>query len=92
MATCEKPDAMGVSRVVEIDTIGGPKFGLQLQLSTVAKYDETFDHREDVSSSAQPRSVTTPGYVAATHHRRSMYMYVPAQGRGTQTHTHKRGL
>jgi peptidoglycan/xylan/chitin deacetylase (PgdA/CDA1 family) len=26
---CEKPGAMGVSRVVEIDTTGGPKFGLQ---------------------------------------------------------------
>ena len=28
-APCEKPDAMGVARVVEIDTTGGPKFGLQ---------------------------------------------------------------
>src|SRR6516162_8941023 len=57
------------------------------QLSTVAKYDETFDlfdHQENVSSSVQPGSATAPGYVAATHHRRSMYMYVPAQGRGTQ--------
>jgi peptidoglycan/xylan/chitin deacetylase (PgdA/CDA1 family) len=61
------------------------------QLSTVAKYDESFDHREDVSSSAQPRSTTARGYVAATHHTRSMYMYVPTQGRGTQTHT-PRGL
>jgi peptidoglycan/xylan/chitin deacetylase (PgdA/CDA1 family) len=29
IATCEKHDAMGVSRVVEIDTTGGPEFGLQ---------------------------------------------------------------
>ncbi len=28
-APCEKPDAMGVARVVEIDTTGGPLFGLQ---------------------------------------------------------------
>jgi len=60
------------------------------QLSTVPKYDEMFDHRENASSSAQPGSVTAPGYVAATHHRRSMYMYMPAQDRGT--HTHKRML
>jgi len=61
------------------------------QLSTVAKYDETFDHRESVSSGAQPGSASAPGYVTATHHRRSMYMYVPAQGR-TQTQTHKGSL
>jgi len=60
------------------------------QLSTVPKYDEMFDHRENASSSAQPGSATAPGYVAATHHRRSMYMYMPAQDRGT--HTHKRML
>jgi peptidoglycan/xylan/chitin deacetylase (PgdA/CDA1 family) len=29
IAPCEKPDTMGVSRVVEIDTTGGPEFGLQ---------------------------------------------------------------
>jgi peptidoglycan/xylan/chitin deacetylase (PgdA/CDA1 family) len=29
LAPCEKPDAMGVARVVEIDTTGGPLFGLQ---------------------------------------------------------------
>ena len=61
------------------------------QLSTVAKYDETFDHRESVSSGAQPGSASASGYVTATHHRRSMYMYVPAQGR-TQTQTHKGSL
>jgi peptidoglycan/xylan/chitin deacetylase (PgdA/CDA1 family) len=60
------------------------------QLSTVPKYDEMFDHRENVSSSAQPGSATSPGYVVAAHHRRSVYMYVPAQGR--TTHTHKRVL
>jgi peptidoglycan/xylan/chitin deacetylase (PgdA/CDA1 family) len=26
---CEKPDALGLSRVVQIDTVGGPQFGLQ---------------------------------------------------------------
>jgi peptidoglycan/xylan/chitin deacetylase (PgdA/CDA1 family) len=57
------------------------------QLSAVAKYDEMFDHRENVPSSAQPGSATAPGNVAATHHRKSMYMYVPAHG--TATHTHK---
>jgi hypothetical protein len=29
LAPCEKPDAVGVARVVEIDTTGGPLFGLQ---------------------------------------------------------------
>jgi peptidoglycan/xylan/chitin deacetylase (PgdA/CDA1 family) len=29
IATCEKSDAIGISRVVEIDTTGGVKFGLQ---------------------------------------------------------------
>jgi hypothetical protein len=29
IAPCEKPDVMGVSRVVEIGTAGGPEFGLQ---------------------------------------------------------------
>ena len=28
-APCEKPDAMGIARIVEIDTTGGPEFGLQ---------------------------------------------------------------
>jgi peptidoglycan/xylan/chitin deacetylase (PgdA/CDA1 family) len=57
------------------------------QLSTVAKYDELFDHRANVSSDAQLGSATAPGYVAAMHHGKSMYMYVPAHG--TATHTHK---
>jgi peptidoglycan/xylan/chitin deacetylase (PgdA/CDA1 family) len=58
------------------------------QLSTIPKYDELFDHRENVSSTAQPGSATAPGYVAAVHHRKSMYMYVPAHG--TATHTRKK--
>jgi peptidoglycan/xylan/chitin deacetylase (PgdA/CDA1 family) len=57
------------------------------QLSTVPKYDEMFDHRENVSSTAQPGSATAPGYIAAMHHRKSMYMYAPA---GTATPTRKR--
>ena len=56
------------------------------QLFTIPKYDEMFDHRENVSS--QPGSATAPGYVAATHHRRNMYMYMPARDR--RTHTHKK--
>jgi peptidoglycan/xylan/chitin deacetylase (PgdA/CDA1 family) len=55
------------------------------QLTTVPKYDEMFNHRENISSSARPGSATAPGHDAATHH--SMYMYVPTQGRGT----HKKG-
>jgi peptidoglycan-N-acetylglucosamine deacetylase len=58
------------------------------QLSTIPKYDALFDHRENVSSTAQPGSATAPGYVAAVHHRKSMYMYVPAHG--TATHTRKK--
>jgi peptidoglycan/xylan/chitin deacetylase (PgdA/CDA1 family) len=47
------------------------------QLTTVAKYDELLDHRKNVSSNAQPVSVS--GHDAGTHH--SIYMYVPPQGR-----------
>ncbi|MFZ2080896.1 MAG: polysaccharide deacetylase family protein [Xanthobacteraceae bacterium] len=56
------------------------------QLTTVPKYDEMFEHRENLSSSAQPASATAPANVAAAHHRGSMYMYVPAQGRSTHAH------
>jgi hypothetical protein len=49
------------------------------QLTTLPKYDEVFNHLENVSSRAQPGSVAAPGHDAGTH--RSMYMYVPAQGR-----------
>jgi peptidoglycan/xylan/chitin deacetylase (PgdA/CDA1 family) len=59
------------------------------QLTTVPKYDEMFEHRENLSSSAQPASATAPANVAAAHHKGSMYMYVPAQGRAT--HAHKKG-
>ena len=58
------------------------------QLTTVPKYDEMFEHRENLSSSAQPASPTAPANVAAAH-RRSMYMYVPAQGHSP--HTQKKG-
>jgi hypothetical protein len=47
------------------------------QLTTLPKYDEMFNHRENVSSSAQPGSAAAPGH--DTHH--SMYMYVPAHSR-----------
>jgi peptidoglycan/xylan/chitin deacetylase (PgdA/CDA1 family) len=55
------------------------------QLSTVPKYDEMFNHRENISSRGQPGSTTAPGYVAAMHHRKSMYLYVPVHG--TTAHT-----
>jgi cytoskeletal protein RodZ len=29
IATCDKPDGMGLSRIVEIDTTGGPGFGFE---------------------------------------------------------------
>jgi peptidoglycan/xylan/chitin deacetylase (PgdA/CDA1 family) len=49
------------------------------QLTTISKYDEMLDHRGNLSSSAEPGSAAAAlGHVAATHHRRSMYMYVPA--------------
>src|SRR6516164_1077144 len=50
------------------------------QLITIAKYDEMLDHRRNVSSSAQPGSATARGHDAAMQHR-TIYMYVPAQGR-----------
>jgi peptidoglycan/xylan/chitin deacetylase (PgdA/CDA1 family) len=43
------------------------------QLTTIAKYDEMLEHRENVSSNSQPGNAGGP----AT--QRSMYMYVPAQ-------------
>jgi peptidoglycan/xylan/chitin deacetylase (PgdA/CDA1 family) len=52
----------------------------KVQLTTISKYDEMFDHRENLSSSAEPGSAAAPGHVAATHHRRSMFMYVPTPG------------
>jgi peptidoglycan/xylan/chitin deacetylase (PgdA/CDA1 family) len=56
------------------------------QLTTISKYDEMFDHRENLSSSAEPGSPAAPGHVAATHHRRSMYMHVPTHGSTMYTH------
>jgi hypothetical protein len=57
------------------------------QLTTVPKYDEMFEHRENLSSNAQPEHVAAPANVAAAHHRGSMYMYV----QGSSTLTHKKG-
>jgi peptidoglycan-N-acetylglucosamine deacetylase len=51
------------------------------QLTTIPKYDEMLNHRENISSSARPGSATAPAHDAATH--RSMYMYLPTQGRST---------
>jgi peptidoglycan/xylan/chitin deacetylase (PgdA/CDA1 family) len=48
------------------------------QLNTVPKYDQILDHREILSSSDQPVYAAAPRHVAATHHARAMYMYVPA--------------
>jgi len=59
------------------------------QLTTIPKYDEMFNHREAVSSNAQPGHVAAPANVAAAHHKGSMYMYEPAQG--SSTHMHKKG-
>jgi peptidoglycan/xylan/chitin deacetylase (PgdA/CDA1 family) len=50
------------------------------QLTTVPKFDEMFNHRGTVSSNAQPASARAPRHDAATHQRRTTYMYVPAQG------------
>jgi hypothetical protein len=55
------------------------------QLITVPKYDEIFNHRETVSSNAQPRDAAAPASVTAAHHQ-GMYMYAPAQGRSTHMH------
>jgi len=42
------------------------------QLTTVPKYDEMFNHREAVSSNAQPGHVAAPANVAAAHHKGSI--------------------
>ena len=58
------------------------------QLTTIPKYDEMFNRRETVSN-AQPGHVPAPTNVSATHQRRSMYMYLPANG--ASTHLNKKG-
>jgi peptidoglycan/xylan/chitin deacetylase (PgdA/CDA1 family) len=55
------------------------------QLGTVPKYDEMFEHRENLSSSAQPEYAAAPGLAAVAHHKGNMYMYVPAQGHSPYT-------
>ena len=59
------------------------------QLTTLPKYDEMFEDRENLSSSAQPGHVAPPANLAAAHHKGSVYMYAPAQG--GSTHTRKKG-
>lgn len=56
------------------------------QLTTVPKYDQIFNHQGTVSSNAQPGAVAAPANVAATHQRKSLYMYVPGQGGSTRMH------
>jgi peptidoglycan/xylan/chitin deacetylase (PgdA/CDA1 family) len=43
------------------------------QLTTIAKYDEMFNHQENMSPNAEPGSATATGH--------SMFMYVPARRR-----------
>ena len=52
---CEKPDAMGISRVVEIDTTGGPEFGLQY----LKGYDFLRDKEVVLTFDDGPRAVST---------------------------------
>jgi peptidoglycan-N-acetylglucosamine deacetylase len=48
------------------------------QLTTLPKYDEMFNHRENVSSTARPGAAASPGH---------MYMYAPAHKRAPTTGT-----
>jgi len=55
------------------------------QVTTIPKYDEMFEHRENLSTSAhQPVSATASGQDAAMQ-RHNMYMYAPARRKGAPT-------
>ena len=58
---CATPDAMGVSRVVEIDTTGGPEFGLQ----HLRGYDFLRDKEVVLTFDDGPRPVSTVAVVKA---------------------------
>jgi peptidoglycan/xylan/chitin deacetylase (PgdA/CDA1 family) len=57
-----------------------PKEGL----TTIPKYDEMFDYRGNLSSSAEPDSTAASEHIATTHQRRSIYMYVPHRRTSTR--------
>jgi peptidoglycan/xylan/chitin deacetylase (PgdA/CDA1 family) len=61
IALCEKPDVMGVSRVVEIDTAGGREFGLQ----HLRGYDFLRDKEVVLTFDDGPRPVSTVAVVKA---------------------------
>ena len=60
-AACDKPGGMGVSRVVEIDTTGGPAFGFE----HFKQYDFLNDHEVVLTFDDGPWPVNTPAVITA---------------------------
>jgi peptidoglycan/xylan/chitin deacetylase (PgdA/CDA1 family) len=58
---CDKPGALGLSRVVEIDTTGGPAFGFE----HFKQYDFLRDHEVVLTFDDGPWPVNTPAVVKA---------------------------
>jgi peptidoglycan/xylan/chitin deacetylase (PgdA/CDA1 family) len=58
---CDKPDAMGLSRIVEIDTTGGPAFGTE----HFKQYDFLRDHEVVLTFDDGPWPDNTPAVIKA---------------------------
>jgi len=58
---CDKPGAMGLARVVEIDTTGGPAFGFE----HFKQYDFLRDHEVVLTFDDGPWPVNTPAVIKA---------------------------
>jgi peptidoglycan/xylan/chitin deacetylase (PgdA/CDA1 family) len=58
---CDKPDAIGLSRIVEIDTTGGPAFGTE----HFKQYDFLRDHEVVLTFDDGPWKVNTPAVIKA---------------------------
>jgi peptidoglycan/xylan/chitin deacetylase (PgdA/CDA1 family) len=61
VASCDRPGALGVSRVVEIDTTGGPAFGFE----HFKQYDFLNDHEVVLTFDDGPWPVNTPAVIKA---------------------------
>jgi len=55
IATCDRPDAIGLSRIVDIDTRAGPEFGFQ----HLKGYDFLRDKEVVLTFDDGPRPVST---------------------------------
>jgi peptidoglycan/xylan/chitin deacetylase (PgdA/CDA1 family) len=60
-STCNKPDAMGLARTVQIDTTGGPAFGFE----HFKQYDFLREHEVVLTFDDGPWPVNTPAVIRA---------------------------